>query len=147
MRGRTFLKGFLTGVAISLGTLCLILGPPALYGGMLHSAAERGDADSQFQYAKWLETRSYRLQQWLPIDGEPDVEGGYHWLTKAAAHGHPEALYALGVRWKQGLFVPPYWHSSPPNVARGQKLIDEAILRGYQPAIDEDVYYWKEFRR
>lgn len=82
----------------------------------------------------------------IPWDEAPDVAAGYDWLARAANGNHPEALYALGVRIKLGMFTPPNWTASVPDVPRGQALIDKAIRLGYRPKIEEDFYYWKVYR-
>jgi hypothetical protein len=82
------------------------------------------------------------------------VLGGYAWLEKAAAVDYPPAVYAKGVRLKFGQHVPrpADWEEPPggnvfPQPERGQALIDKAIRLGYQPTIDEDYFYWRQYRK
>ncbi len=143
----------LSAAIISVLILSLIIGIPKIQGARLHAAAKKGDAQKQFEYAKWLENHGERIGRVILWPFGADVDKGYEWVERAAENGHPEAMYALGVRLKYGMFVPrpPDWSGPAGNVfeqpGRGQIWIDRAIGAGYQPTVQEDWYYWQVFRK
>lgn len=143
----------LIGAVISLVVVLGVVIPPQIHGARLRSQASRGDAGSQFEYARWLENHSGRVNSVLiwPFL-RPQIDEGYVWVERAAENGHAEAMYALGVRLKQGFGVPmpDDWDGPAGNVfaqpERGQVWIDRGIAAGYQPTVQEDQYYWRVFR-
>ncbi len=88
----------------------------------------------------------------IPWPVTPEVLGGYAWLEKSAALNYPPAVYAVGVRLKYGDYVPrpEGWTGAAgnhfPQPERGQKMIDQALQLGYVPRIEEQYFYWKEYR-
>ncbi len=147
-------RAALIAAIFSFFSFAVIIVPVYVNGLRMQARAETGDAESAFEYARWLENHSGRINRVIlwPFS-RPDVEKGYEWVERAAEEGHPEAMYALGVRLKYGLFVPkPKGWMGPtgnvfPQPERGQEWIDRAIKGGYQPTIQEDWYYWQVFRK
>jgi hypothetical protein len=142
------------GAVGSACVLALILGVVYVPGWRLHARAEKGDAAAQYRYAQWLETHSGELGEILLWPSEPDVLGGYAWLEKAAAQDYPPAVWLVGVRLKQGVFVPepPGWTGPAgnafPQPERGQAMIDRAVRQlGYRPPAGEEAFYWQHYRR
>lgn len=138
--------------AISVLLVAVVLLSIYVPGCLLMVKASRGDPRSQYQLAKWCENHSERIGTIILWPCEPDVKGGYAWLEKAADQDYPPALYAVGVRLKYGDFVPmPKGWSGPagnwfPQPARGQTYIDEALKLGYEPVVEERLFYRHVFR-
>lgn len=139
---------------VSATLLCAFLLAVYVPGWWLHAKAARGDPAAQYAYAQWLENHSEELGAILPWPAEPDVLGGYAWLEKAAAQNYPPAVWLVGVRLKEGTFVPepPGWTGPAGNVfpqpQRGQPMIDRAVKQlGYRPPGSEDTFYWQHYRQ
>lgn len=114
--------------------------------------ANRGDPAAKYGLARWTERHDEQIGEFILWPFSPDVLGGYAWLEKAAAADYPPAIYAVGVRLKHGNHVPrpPNWNGPDGNVfpqpQRGQVLIDKAVQLGYQPMIEEEYFYWQQYR-
>jgi hypothetical protein len=139
------------GVSVCL--LALFLLSVYIPGWSLHAKAAKGNPVAQYEYAQWLENHSEQLVAVIPWPSEPDVLGGYAWLEKAAAQNYPPAVWLVGVRLKQGMFVPepPAWTGPGGNVfpqpERGQAMIDRAVNQlGYRPPASEDTFYFQRYR-
>jgi uncharacterized membrane protein (GlpM family) len=145
------MRAFRTVCLIVVFAILLITLPFFAPGWYLMARADH-DPDAAFSLARWHENHSEKLGAILLWPFAPDVEAGYQALEKAAAAGHLEATYALGVRLKYGQFVPrpASWTGSSGNVFpqphKGQPLIDQAITRGFSPIVPEEDYYWTVFR-
>lgn len=146
-------KAFLRTAALSAS----IVAVPFLWvyvpGWISMAKAYCGDSAAMYEMARWTENHNEQMQSVVFWPFSPDVLGGYAWLEKAAAENYPPAVYAMGVRLKYGQHVPrpPDWDGPGGNVfpqpERGQGLIDKAIGLGYQPRIEEDYFYWRQYRR
>src|SRR5205809_790708 len=103
LKGR---KAFITGCTASVVVVILILLPVYVPGWILMIQASAGNAEAQYELARWYENHCEEIQAWLLWPCEPDVLTGYEWLEKAADQDYPPAVYILGVRLKYGEFVP-----------------------------------------
>ena len=142
------------GAVVSVCLLALLLLSVYIPGWRLHAKAAKGDPVAQYEYAQWLENHSEQLGAIILWPSEPDVLGGYAWLEKAAAQNYPPAVWLVGVRVKEGTFVPepPGWTGPGGNVfpqpERGQAMIDRAVNQlGYRPPASEDTFYFQHYRR
>jgi hypothetical protein len=142
------------GAICSVCALALLLLVIYVPGWRLHARAAGGDAAAQYRYAQWLENHSEQLGSVILWPSEPDVFGGYAWLEKAAAQDYPPAVWLVGVRLKQDMFVlePPGstkpTSNASPRPDRGQAMIDRAVNQlGYKPPASEDTFYWQHYRR
>jgi hypothetical protein len=146
-------KPFLLALGVSISTIGLIFLWSYVPGWILMAKANQGDAEAQYELARWYENHPEVIQQYLLWPCEPDVLTGYAWLEKAAKQDYPPALYALGVRLKYGIHVPRpnNWNGPDGNVfpqpERGQPYIDEALRLGFKPSVREEGYYWRVDRR
>lgn len=135
--------------ALSVAMIWLAISAP---GFSLHRNAVTGDAAAQFEYARFVENKSGRINAIICWPTTSDVLGGYTWLLQSAKQNHPPALYALGVRLKHGIHVPrpANWTGPSGNVFEqpdlGQSYIDKAFELGYKPKADEESYYWQVYR-
>ena len=118
-------------------------------GWKLMIQARTGDPHTLYRLAKWHEMHCEKVGSLILWPCEPDIRAGYACLERAAKKDYPPALYALGVRLKLGMFVPP-WTGPGGNVfpqpKTGQALIDKAIALGYKPIVAEDRFYFDVFR-
>lgn len=91
---------------LALAKVCLEDQPPRAEEGMrwLLKAAEQGDDNAQFNYARNL----------LALRGKDAGEEAVQWLTRSADQGNAEAQYRLGLFLYEGNLV------SRDNVAAGQ---------------------------
>jgi TPR repeat protein len=146
-------KAFLWAGAISftlITILFLLVYAPAI---VWKYKANRGDAAAMYELARWTESHDEQVGNFILWPFEPDVYGGFTWLEKSASLDYPPAVYALGVRLKQGLFVPrPVNWTGPagnvfPQPERGQEFIDKALRLGYHPTIEEQYFYNQEYRK
>lgn len=143
----------LYAAAVSVSILVLLFLCIYIPGWALIAGANRGNPAAMYELARWTERHDEQIGQFIPWPFSPDVLGGYAWLEKAAARDFPPAVYALGVRLKQGNHVPrpPDWEGPGgnhfPQPERGQKLIDKAIELGYQPTIPEEYFYSQQYRK
>ncbi len=150
LRGR---KAFCTAAIVSATVVGVILLSAHVPGWLLWARATNGDAESQYEYARWKENHSEQINTLLLWPEFPDVLGGYHWLEKSADQEYPPALFAIGVRLKYGMHVPrpPNWDGPGGNVFRqpdrGQQFIDRAHELGYKEPVDEEAFYWQHYRR
>ncbi|MCM3872066.1 MAG: hypothetical protein ND895_15395 [Pyrinomonadaceae bacterium] len=115
--------------------------------------ANAGDANAQYELARWTENHCEQIGEFVLWPCQADVLGGYAWLEKSAGQEYPPALYAVGVRLKYGEHVPqpPEWSGPGGNVfpqpERGQKKIDRALALGFHPPVEEEYFYWRVYRR
>jgi len=116
--------------------------------------ANRGDAVSQYELARWTENHCSQISVVILWPSQSDVLGGYEWLEKAAQQDYPPALWMVGIRLKYGIHVPRplNWKGPAGNVfpqpERGQQMIDRAIELGFEPPrIDEEGYYYQVYRK
>lgn len=146
------MRAFTTAVGCSAFSVALIWLAISAPGISLHRKAVAGNAAAQFEYARFVENRSSRMNAIICWPTTPDVLGGYTWLLQSAKQNHPPALYALGVRLKHGIHVPKpaNWTGPSGNVFRqphlGQSYIDKAFELGYKTRVDEESYYWQVYR-
>ena len=77
------------------------------------AAAERGDAESQFQHALFLQ--------------DDDPAEALKWLRKASEQGYAKATFAIGIAYGNGLGV-------KQNEEEAMKWFHLAAERGYPPA-------------
>lgn len=149
-RGR---RGFLRAVCWVVALTALVTLPFFIPGWWLMWRAHRGDGSAMYELARWHENHAERVGALILWPFEPDTTAGYRELERAAATGHPPAMYALGLRLKHGDFVPEPsgWTGAAGNVfpqpGRGQPLIDRAVQAGFQPSVPEEQFYWQSFRR
>lgn len=131
-------------IALALLAASAYLGPVSLEmyrGYRLRVHADSGCAEAQFLYSRWVENHLDRLTQTVPWFGRHRFEESWLWLTSAAEKGHPEAIYAVAVRRKYGMFVPePQFQQQ--TVARDQVFVSPS----YRPRVPEEQYYWRRFR-
>ena len=150
VRGKRALIAAIGFSILSVALIWLMIAAP---GFSLHRKAVAGDAASQFEYARFIDNKSSRINAVICWPTTSDVLGGYTWLTQSASQNHPPALYALGVRLKHGIHVPrpPNWTGRGGNVFPqpdvGQAYIDKALDLGYKPKVDEQSYYWHVYRQ
>ena len=115
---------------------------PLVYRARVHS-----EPAAQYELARWYSNNL------IARHTRPDVTSSFEWLGAAAAGNYPPAMYALGVMYKYGIFVPSQPGSRTgggnvhPDPAKGQRLIDASIAAGYVPAVPEDAFYNAVFRR
>ncbi len=146
-------KPFLRATSASASVLVLLFLWVYVPGWVLMVKADRGDAAAMYELARWTENHDEQVGAFVLWPVSPDVLGGYAWLEKAAALDYPPAVYAVGVRLKHGDHVPqPRDWNGPagnhfPQPARGQTLIDKALRLGYQPTIEEEYFYWQQYRK
>ena len=150
MKGR---KTFAWAAAVSLALVTLLFLSVYVPGWVLAAKARHGDAAAMYELARWTERHDEQIGEFILWPVSPDVLGGYAWLEKAATLDYPPAVYAVGVRLKYGEHVPrpPDWSGPGGNVfaqpERGQALIDKAIRLGYRPTINEEFFYWQQYRK
>ena len=150
MKGR---KAFLIAASVSASLIIIFFLSVYVPGWVLGAKAKAGDAEAQYELARWTEGHCEQIGEVILWPCEPDVLGGYAWLEKSAGQDYPPALFALGVRLKYGDHVPqpPNWSGPGGNVfpqpERGQKLIDRAQALGFRPSVEEQYYYWMVYRR
>jgi hypothetical protein len=143
-------KAFLVAAAISGGLLTALFLWVYVPGWILMARAN-GDPAAMYELARWTEKHDNQIGEFILWPLSPDQMGGYDWLRKAAALDSPPAVYAVGVRLKYGIGVPrpPGWDGPEvnffPQPKRGQALIDRAIGLGYQPVVDEESFYLKQY--
>jgi hypothetical protein len=124
-----------------------------IQGAYLFYHANKGDKESMFQYSRWVENHNERIGSLVLWPVPTDTLHGFNCLEKAAAMSHPEATYALGVRLKYGTHVPrpTNWQGPSgnhfPQPDLGQHYIDLSKQLGYEPDVDEQLYYRKEYRK
>jgi TPR repeat protein len=146
-------KTFAWAAAISLALVTSLFLAVYVPGWVLAAKARRGEATAMYELARWTERHDEQIGAFILWPVQPDVLGGYDWLEKAAALEYPPAVYAVGVRLKYGQHVPqpPDWRGPAGNVfaqpERGQALIDKAIRLGYRPTINEEFFYWQQYRK
>lgn len=94
---------------IGLANACFEANPQQVEEGLswLHKAAEQGDPQTQYDYAKNLNL----------MRGDAAGEETLKWLTRAAEQGHNEAQYRLGKLLYEGDLAPR------DNVAAGQWIL------------------------
>jgi hypothetical protein len=146
-------RGFLRAVAIVVGITAVVALPFYIPGCWFMLRGSRGDGAALYQLARWHENHCERVGAFILWPCSPDVAAGYSALERSAAAGYSPAIYALGVRLKYGDHVPepPGWTGAAGNVfpqpERGQPLIDQALRAGYTPRVEEQLFYWQEFRK
>ncbi|MFN9718969.1 MAG: hypothetical protein ACK58L_09770, partial [Planctomycetota bacterium] len=146
-------KPFLRATAVSASIVLLLLLWVYVPGWSLMWKANRGEPAAMYDLARWTETHDEQIKEFILWPISPDVLGGYAWLERAAALDYPPAVYAVGVRLKYGDHVPrpPGWNGPAgnhfPQPERGQVLIDKAIQFGYEPSINEEYFYWQQYRK
>ncbi len=142
-------------VAYIISAIILLLVFLSVYmpGWVLMIQAHSGDPKAIYELARWTENHDGQLGKFILWPFRPDVLGGYALLEKAADLDYPPAVYAQGVRLKYGDHVPrPFDWKGPegnvfPQPERGQVLIDKAMRLGYQPTIEEEFFYSKQYRK
>ncbi len=144
------LKGplaFFSSLAASVAFLAVLFGWVYITGSLLQIGAMRGDARSQYEYARWVACHRDSICDIIavPISAPNQLES-FAWLERAAAQQYPPALWLTGVRLKYGLFVPvpPHWNGPGdlfPQPKRGQVLIDRAKEFGYMPPTGDEEQY------
>lgn len=145
-------RPFLIAAGVSASLLLVIFLSVFVPSWILRIRAD-SDPAAMYELARWTENHDAKLGQLILWPVSPDVLGGYRCLEQAADKGYPPAVYAVGVRLKYGQFVPrpPNWTGPGGNVFEqpeaGQKMIDKALQLGYKPRIDEEFFYWQEYRR
>jgi TPR repeat protein len=127
--------------AVCLVMFLLYVYAPALW--LLH-AAKHGDPKAQYELSRWYVNNYFG----------PDTERSFEWLNRSANAKYPEALYALGIQYKYGDFVPQpaNWNGPSgnwfPQPEKGQALIDEALRLGFKPPPGvEEQFYAKVYRK
>ncbi len=103
-------RAFAAAVVFSVLSVAFIWFAVSAPGFLLQRKAAAGAAVAQFEYARFVENKSSRINAIISWPTTSDVLGGYKWLLQSAKQNHPPALYALGVRLKHGIHVP-----EPPN--------------------------------
>jgi hypothetical protein len=85
-------------LALALGLSGAVAAAPALAQPPqeLRAQAEAGDAHAAYEYG-------YALT--FPFEGEADYAAGRNWLERAAQAGESEAVYALGLIYRDGVGV------------------------------------------
>lgn len=145
-------QAFIRAGVVSARLLLAVFLYVYLPGWIYTIRAAAGDRAGMYELARWTESHDEQIGQFILWPIRPDVLGGYAILEKAADQGYPPAIYALGVRLKHGDFVPQpaYWDGPAgnhfPQPERGQLLIDQALKSGYHPVIDEQQFYFGEYR-
>jgi hypothetical protein len=140
-------KAFAWSVLASAGFVVLVVVTVHLPGWLLRSAAVDGDPESQYEYARWVENRSEKMNSILVWPDAPDVLGGYQWLERAARQDYPPAVFTVGVRLKYGMHVrrPAGWSGPSGNIFRqpelGQRYIDRARELGFTRYADDSSFY------
>src|SRR5678816_4684259 len=92
-----------TGVLVTALCLLCVAGTPSSLAeprateASLSVAAERGDAEAEYQFARALLTGQGAAHH-------PDES--LRWMRKAAAQGHPDALGGVGYFYAKGIAVP-----------------------------------------
>jgi hypothetical protein len=143
-------RAFLRAIAIVVTVTAVITLPFYIPGWWLML---RSDGASLYRLARWHENHCEKVGALILWPCEPDVAAGFRALERSAAAGYRPAIYALGVRLKHGDHVPepPGWAGAAGNVfpqtERGQPLIDQALRAGYTPRVEEQLFYWQEFRK
>ena len=135
----------LVGRSLLLAGGIVLFGPPVGLGFIttgLWAMAASGNNEAQFQYARWLESVPHISHNMTLFPCGYDFDASWFWLCRAAEGGHPEALYARGVRLKYDDFVP----AAEDRQDGGKKDINAAIQSGFVPEEDDQYYYWERFR-
>lgn len=146
-------KAFLRSVAAVIAITTVVALPFYIPGWWFMLRSLRGDGAALYQLARWHENHCEKIGALILWPCSPNLEAGYQVLERSAAAGYPPAIYALGVRLKHGIFVPqpPGWTGPGGNVfpqpERGQPLIDRALKAGFTPKVEENLFYWQEFRK
>lgn len=146
-------KAAIVAGLLSLWIVVLVVLPVYVRGWSLMTKAYAGDAEAQYDLARWTESHSEQINEMILWPCIPDVLGGFAWLEQAAAQDYGPAVWLVGVRLKHGIHVPepPNWTGAGGNVFRqpdrGQQMIDRAIAMGFEPPEDEKGYYWHVYRR
>ncbi len=146
-------KSFLMAASVSGALLAVLFLSVYVPGWILGARAHAGDAEAQYELARWHENHSGQIGSIVLWPFSPDVLGGYRWLERSAAQDYPPALYAIGVRLKHGIHVPRPPNRSDPGgntsrqSERGQSCIDRAIELGYTPPVEEKIFYWHVYRQ
>ena len=119
----------------------------------MYEAHYKNDPKSQYELSRWYENHADKINSIIMIPflkAECDVKKGFEWLNRSADNEYPEAIYALGIMYKYGIFVPdPSGRNTGgnyfPQPEKGQQLIDKAIQAGYKPNVKEEDFYYLHF--
>lgn len=146
-------RSFWRATAFAAGLAVAFLLSVFVPGWLLWVKAVRGDAESQYELARWTENHCEQIQRVLLWPCSPDVLGSYVWLERSAGQDYPPALFVLGVRLKYGYHVPQpeNWQGPEgnflPQPERGQVYIDRALALGFRPGMAEQYYCRIPYRR